>query len=442
MIEILEKTKCCGCGACAQRCPKQCITMTPDTEGFMYPVVESEHCIDCGLCEKVCPFAYPELESLVTDVMAMINKDDAVRRESSSGGVFTLIAEQVLNLGGVVFGARFDANWQVVLDYTESADGLSAFRGSKYVQARTEEAFCQCETFLKQGRKVLFTGSPCQVAGLNHYLRRKYDNLLTCDFVCHGSPSPKVWKMYLDEVVAAGNRAIYDVKFRNKRDGWKRFNFVLSYTDASAAGISLSSFHGDNHYMRAFLQNMILRPSCHDCKAKQGRSGSDITIADFWGIQNHYPEMDDDKGTSLVIINTEKGEKAIDLSNTRYLNANYNIASQYNAGLHPSVKPHPKRDYFFNSLDDCGSVVDLISQCTRPSVCHRLQCSYKQMVKKILKVFRGGIPTDRVLIQYDDVLMDMKPIAFSSASSVIFRDKNRGWKGYCMQIDLLSIALQ
>lgn len=435
MIDITGKQLCCGCGACVQRCPKRCITMNADTEGFLYPVVDRTICIDCGLCEKVCPFIHPEDERHITDVLAVINNDEAVRRESSSGGVFTLISERVLDNGGVVFGARFDKDWQVVLDYTESIDGLAAFRGSKYVQARTDDAFRKCEDFLKQGRDVLFTGSPCQIAGLNHYLRKKYDNLLTCDFVCHGAPSPKVWRMYLDEVVRAGGKAITDVKFRNKRDGLKRFNFILSY-DNGAGRMSLSSFHDNNHYMRAFLHDMILRPSCHSCKAKQGRSGSDMTIADFWGIQNHHQEMDDDKGTSLVIINTEKGRNAIDLSKTRYLKTDYVIASRYNAGLHPSVKPHPKRDRFFCRLDDCYSVVDLISECTKPPFNIRMKMTAKSLIKKVKKLFGGNvIQKYRRSLGWHDEWHDADLRNIYSISNVTFREKTDGWKEYRMKIE-------
>lgn len=233
--------------------------MVEDQEGFLYPKVDEAVCIDCGLCEKVCHELHPYEERQPQNVYAAINKDEKVRMASSSGGLFYLLAEKTISERGVVFGAKFDEEWQVVLDYAETMEDIKPFMGSKYMQARTETAYHDAEVFLKQGRKVLFSGTPCQIAGLHHYLRKTYENLTTVDFVCHGVPSPKVWRRYLNEVVSAVKNT-NDVKFRNKSNGWKKFNFVLSYNEGDEE-ISLCSYHQQNHYMRAFLKNMILRPS-------------------------------------------------------------------------------------------------------------------------------------------------------------------------------------
>lgn len=182
-------------------CPLQCIDLVTDKEGFLYPQVDVTRCIDCGKCEKVCPELVEAGERKATGIYAGVNPDDEVRRASSSGGIFTLLAESVLAENGVVFGARFDKDWNVVHDYTESKEGLGTFRGSKYVQSRNGETFKQAERFLKAGRKVLFSGTPCQIMGLKRYLRREYDNLLTVDFVCHGVPSPLVWRKYVEETL-------------------------------------------------------------------------------------------------------------------------------------------------------------------------------------------------------------------------------------------------
>lgn len=392
MITIKDKQQCSGCGACVQKCPKQCISLHEDNEGFLYPRVDTETCIDCSLCEKVCPVENPYETREPLQVLAAINKNENIRMESSSGGIFTLLAEPIIREGGVVFGARFDDEWQVTLDYTETIEGLAAFRGSKYVQARTGETYKQCEQFLKDGRKVLFTGTPCQIAGLHHYLRKQYDNLTTCDFVCHGVPSPKVWRIYLKEVIDGANKAITDVKFRNKDNGWKKFNFKLSY-DADSKTTTLSSCHRDNLYMRAFLQDMILRPSCHDCKAKQGRSLSDITIADFWGINNTHPEMDDDKGTGLVIVNTERGKAALNFSLVQYKETTFADATPYNKGLKPSVKAHRNREKFFLDLDTQEHLSQWIIDCTKPSFNQRFKHTLafpKCIVKKLIKMAMGG----------------------------------------------------
>lgn len=245
MINIIDKKNCCGCNACVQHCPKSCITMQEDEEGFLYPIVDQEVCIDCGLCEKVCPVLNQGEERKPLQVYAANNTNEEIRMQSSSGGVFTLLAETIIQEGGVVFGARFNDDWEVIHDYTETQEGLATFRGSKYVQSRIGDSYCQAEQFLKKGRKVLFSGTPCQIAGLNLFLRKEYNNLLTVDFICHGVPSPGVWKSYLEELIALqGNRKnsvlshskpiilnsirdISRIEFRNKRLGWKKYSFAL-----------------------------------------------------------------------------------------------------------------------------------------------------------------------------------------------------------------------
>lgn len=334
MINIVNKSFCCGCAACVQICPKKCILLTEDTEGFLYPIVDKNTCIECGLCEKVCPCLCDGVERKPKAVYAVKNPNDDIRQESSSGGVFTLLAEKVINDGGVVFGVRFDEKWEVEFAYSETIDGLSAFRGSKYIQARVGNAFIDAEQFLKAGRKVLFSGTPCQVKGLLQYLRKDYENLLTVDFVCHGVPSPKVWRLYLKEEVERIARQgddgkntvlsskvmpnIKDINFRDKSSGWKKYSFALQLTEALAEGEQNSVLHTnkfyENPFMQAFLSDLILRPSCYMCPAKSGKSGSDITIGDFWGIEHIKPEIDDDKGLSLVMVHNENKISNIVLS--------------------------------------------------------------------------------------------------------------------------------
>ncbi len=198
MIEIKEKYNCCGCSACVQICPKQCISLSADNEGFLYPQVDTAVCINCGLCEKVCPVINQNEPRMPLEVYAAKNTDEEIRLKSSSGGIFTLLAEHIISEGGVVFGARFNENWEVVHDYTETVEGLESFRGSKYVQSIIGENFKKAKFFLDEGRNVLFSGTPCQVAGLKKFLRKEYENLLTVEVVCHGVPSPMVWHDYLD----------------------------------------------------------------------------------------------------------------------------------------------------------------------------------------------------------------------------------------------------
>lgn len=389
MIKITDKHNCCGCEACVQACPKNCISFEEDNEGFCYPRVDESICIECGLCEKVCPILTPFDSRLPQTQFAAINNDEQVRMESSSGGIFTLLAEQIINEGGVVFGARFDEDWQVTIDHTETTDGLAAFRGSKYVQACVGDTYAKCAKFLKAGRKVLYSGTPCQIAGLKHYLRKEYENLLTVDFVCHGVPSPKVWGKYLQEVVGTVN--VQGVSMRDKlQEGWKRFNFVLDYQNEGKM-ISLSSWHQKNDYMNAFLRDMILRPSCYACKAKECRSHSDITIADFWGIQSVCPTMDDDKGTGLLLIHTAKGKENVPFDKMKYEEVTFEEGYRNNPAIYRSAKPWPRRAEFFQQLDNEDAVVDLIRKSLRPTMQMRLKSFIRKIAYIPIRIIRKTI---------------------------------------------------
>lgn len=440
MINITDKHNCCGCGACANRCPKQCITMQEDKEGFLYPQVFISDCIDCGLCEKVCHELHPFEEYFPTKVLAAINKKEEVRLASSSGGIFSLLAEKFIREGGVVFGANFDDNWQVKLGYTEFKDGISKFRGSKYVQARTDTAYSDCERFLKENRFVLFSGTPCQIAGLKHFLRKEYDNLLTVDFVCHGTPSPKVWKRYLDETIDAINRQIQSVRFRDKKDeGWKKFRLALEFENEGDTFI-VSVPNSENAYMRAFLSNLDLRPSCHDCKAKSGRSGSDITLGDFWGVQNYYPEIDDNKGTSLVMIHTPKGEEVLDMGDIDFIESNYEIAIEHNPAIKASVAPHRNREKFFFELEGSSSIQKLVTDKLNPTLSSRfrtLPSRLKVLVYNILKSLLGGVKNNEYSSSHIDAgFIPNNLIKIDNIADINFRYKKDGWRQYKTKITL------
>lgn len=388
MINIKDKHNCCGCEACVQACPKQCISFEEDTEGFRYPKVDESLCVDCGACERTCPVLTPFESRRPQKQFAAINPDETIRKQSSSGGIFTMLAEKVIDEGGIVFGVRFDKNWQAVFDYTETVKGLAAFRGSKYVQARVGIVFRQVRDFLKQGRKVLFTGTPCQVSALRHFLHHEYENLLLVDFICHGVPSPKVWRLYLDEVTKNTVRTINDVQFRNKKQGWKRYNFDMTY-HKDGHSYNISSWHQENYYMRVFLRDVILRPSCYDCKAKGGRSGSDLTIADFWGIGQLNPEMDDDGGTSLVLVNTEKGFTSFNSLQLNSWEAKYEDIQRLNPSVELSVKEHPKRRCFFARLDVANSIISLIASTLHIPMRLRIKLFFQRVLRKVRCILGG-----------------------------------------------------
>lgn len=384
MIEIKDKHNCCGCAACVQKCARQCISLLEDSEGFLYPVIDTEKCIDCGLCETVCPELnrYDKQSPLTT--LAAINIDECVRLESSSGGVFSLLAEQTIKDGGVVFGARFDEKWEVVIDCSDTLEGIVQFRGSKYLQARTEDSFFRCEQFLKKGRRVLYSGTPCQVAGLKHFLGKEYRNLFTVDVVCHGVPSPKVWRKYLDETVGVSN--VKGVSMRDKVEGWQNYHLSISYVDGDKSRI-LSSPYGKNDYMRAFLKDMILRPSCYRCKSRELRSGSDITIGDYWGIDDVCPEMNDDKGICLVLANTENGKSILESDGMKFKETSFEEGYRGNPSICRSPMPWIRRKQFFEYLDSDKSVVRIIRDCLKPTFRMRLNDLYYKIKCKLKSAF-------------------------------------------------------
>lgn len=349
MIVLDSKINCCGCTACSQVCPKHCITMKMDEEGFKYPIVDTDQCVDCGLCEKVCPYlnSYPTPQEKPASY-ACKTKDDNLRAKSSSGGLFTVLATRIIHEGGVVFGAKFDAEWNVVHGYTENEDGLAAFRGSKYVQSDMGNSFSQVKEFLKAGRPVMFTGTPCQVAGLNHFLQKKYDNLFTVDFVCHCVPSPLVWRKYIEELQKNGK--ITGLTFKDKSEGWAKYGIKV----CSSTNILAQGNHGENVYMKAFLSNLIVRPGCTNCPARHYKSGADVTMADCWGFNEYHPELNDDKGMSLALPLTEKGSILFkEVSDTLDVLQIPYIEVQEETNHKPiieSPKNHPYRNRFFQDF--------------------------------------------------------------------------------------------
>ena len=431
MILLQEKSNCCGCEACVQVCPKHCIDFLQDNEGFFYPKVNVEACINCGLCDKVCPILNVYEEHKPQEVLAAVNKNDIVRSESSSGGIFTVLSSDIISSGGAVFGVRFNERWQAVFDYADTIDKVAAFRGSKYLQARIGNSFTQCKTLLDTGRMVLFSGTPCQIAALNHFLRKPYSNLLTVDFICHGVPSPKVWNQYLEEVIDAGKNAISDVKFRNKKNGLASFGLSLGY-DKKNKILSLCSPITKNAFMKAFLTNLILRPSCHFCPAKNGRSHSDITIADFWGIDKIAPEIDDDKGTSLVMIHTEKGAKLWERNDFKWVKTRYEDVLIYNPCVAKSAKPHFNREKFFCGFSNEVNLHKLISDCLRPTI--------KQRLNRIIRLPFSVV--NKLLLHQPNVSVkneNTSDLACHNLSKmkigdVNFRNKLHGWKRYQLVI--------
>mgnify|MGYP005857152257 CR=1 FL=1 len=347
--KIIQKKDCVGCHACANICPFGCISMTIDEEGFWYPKVDYDECIKCGKCINACPTINYDNVKNKPVAYACINKNDSIRFESSSGGMFSLIAEQIIENGGVVFGAGFNENFEVVHSYLESKKQLQKFRGSKYVQSNIGDTYKQAKDFLESGRQVLFTGTPCQISGLKSFLGKYYKNLFCVDVICHGVPSPKVWNKYLKYREERAGSSVQTIAFRRKDEGWKRYSVSFIFKNDTEYH---QTFDNDL-YMRAFLKDVCLRPSCYDCKFKTLNRQSDITLADFWGIQNILPQMDDDKGTSLIFINSMVGQTMFKNIKHKivFKQVDINEAVKYNPAAIKSVKNNPKRKDFLKKIN-------------------------------------------------------------------------------------------
>ena len=326
-----------------------CIIMHEDGEGFLYPTINNSLCIHCGLCENVCPFQHPLDERVPLSSFAAFADNEIIRKNSSSGGIFSSIARYVFDKGGVVFGAMFDENWNVIHGSAENDIELERLIGSKYVQSNLEDCFHKVTDYLQQNRFVLFSGTPCQIAGLNHYLGKEYDRLLTIDVVCHGVPSPRVWRWYLDKVKKISRFTISKISFRNKDKGWRNYSIVFDYFQ-SGINVVDSSTHRDDPYMKAFLSNKTLRPSCYFCQAKSVRSHSDITLADFWNVEKVLDINDDDKGVSLVLVNTLKGDSILhSLDKCTLKSICFEQAIHYNRAWAFSYSMPVERKRFFSS---------------------------------------------------------------------------------------------
>lgn len=340
---------CTGCHACTNICPKKCIFMKYDNEGFLYPIVDYNICIKCKRCVNVCPINN-NIKSYNTPIAyACYNKDENIRLNSSSGGIFSLLAEKMIDRGGVVFGAVFNDNFEVEHKYIETKENIELLRGSKYVQSKIGTSYRQVKDFLESGREVLFSGTPCQIAGLKNYLVKAYSNLLTVDLICHGVPSPYVWQKYIKFRENKAGSEISKITFRNKKMGWKQYSVSFLFKNNT----EYNKIYSNDLYMTAFLKNISLRPSCYNCRFKTLNRQSDITLADFWGVQNIFPEIDDDKGVSLIFINSQSGEKIYSeiLDNIVYKEVDILDAVKYNSAAIKSPLPHINREKFINDIN-------------------------------------------------------------------------------------------
>ncbi len=383
MQKKLAKEKCNGCHSCYNVCPKQAITMVEDEKGFKHPQINKEKCINCNLCVKVCPIIHKlEGNVFLRKAYACINKNETERKKSSSGGIFVLLAKEIIKNNGVVYGACLNNEFKVVHQRITSEKEIEKLMGSKYVQSEIGENFKAVQKDLKKGYQVLFTGTPCQIEGLKAFLRKEYDNLYTQDIICHGVPSPLVWEKYKRYRKEIDHEIPQEISFRNKDEGWHLYNMKFSYKSGAYKQIQKEDL-----FMKAFLKNTILRNSCYNCNVKKINRVSDITLGDYWGIEKFFEQMDDNKGVSAVIIQSQKGMELFDKikENLIFEKTTIDDIVKYNPSLNKSVDCDPNREKFFENMNKI-SFDELVRKYTyKPTIIKRVIRKIKKIIKLIIK---------------------------------------------------------
>ena len=355
ILDKIEINKCNGCTACSSICPNNCIEMKANEDGFLYPIVNKDNCISCNLCDKVCPVNNEIKINDVPNAYAAINKKEEERLQSSSGGIFSLIANYILDKNGYVVGAAYNDKFEVEHIIIDSKEELHKLRGAKYSQSRLGNVFGKIKELLDTDHYVLFSGTPCQTGGLKYYLRKDYEKLVLIDTVCHGVPSPLVWKKYVEYRSKTDNKGEIpiSINLRSKSSGWSRYNYSIEFDYGKKL---YSKVNGQDPYMKAFVGNYCLRESCYDCSFISTQRVSDFTLGDYWGIWNQNPEMDDNKGTSLLLVHSIKGNKILEtISNQlNYIQVDLNESIKENPSIIKSSPINKDRSVFIDTISKEG----------------------------------------------------------------------------------------
>lgn len=355
ILDSLDKIKCCGCSACQQACPKSAIEMIHDQDGFLYPRVNRDCCSNCGLCDKSCPILNSEKakNSEFQNAYAAINQDKTILKKSSSGGVFSAIAQYVLSQNGIVCGAAFNEDNSVSHLIIDKIEDLEKLRGSKYLFSENAGTYSIVRDFLKNGRIVYFTGTGCQVAGLKTFLKKDYDNLITSDILCHGTPSFKMFKAFVNRYENSEHKHILKYFFRDKTIcGWSCTSSALSY-DKNPEHAKYIPFHPIfNAYFNAFISGSVNRESCYQCEFTTERRCGDITLADYWGVEKYHSKMDSLDGVSFILVNNEKGRFIFDKikDNLQFEKTNPDWVAIINHNLREQTPRPPQRDSIYKKL--------------------------------------------------------------------------------------------
>lgn len=399
-LDTANKFDCYGCRACEQICPTNCISMVEDEEGFNYPVKNETLCIHCDLCKKVCPNVNTNEIDNSTDcsfqpkAYLAIHKNEEVLDKSSSGGVFSAIVDSFCTDEFVVFGVKFDKDFNAVHTYTDTVKGTEKYRKSKYIQSDINESYKSAEKFLKDGKKVLFTGTPCQIAGLRLYLRKAYPNLFCADIVCHGVPSQKVFNKYKGYLEKKHKGVITSFSFRHKTNtpsiGWDSRNIIVEVN-----GKTIIENNTQDYYLKGYHKGLFYRRSCYSCKFANPDRVSDITMADFWGVKKLFPNENPHKGVSEVLINTDKGEGILkNMKNSmNLLEIDKNFVIEHTGQLNVPTSLHANRDKFFRFLGtmEFDELVErylkepLLLRFIRNMTSQILSRNTKYLIKKIVR---------------------------------------------------------
>lgn len=387
MIQIVDKKKCCGCGACVSSCPKICIDMKQDIEGFMYPVVDEKSCIQCGRCDKACHIQSDicnKNSKYSCEYYCAFNKQDEIIAASSSGGIFWILVEWIIGHQGVVYGAELKENFYVVHGRGTSLYECEKFRKSKYLQSDTTDIFPIVKEDLQAGSIVLFSGTPCQIAALYHYLGKDYPTLYTCDVVCHGVPSKAIFDKYISELNIQNDTKAVRMEWRDKREGWGPNRVSVQFEN----GKEIITTSAENAYQKGFLTNLYLRSSCYSCQyAKLPRVG-DISLADFWGYDGKLLSDNANKGLSAIIISSDKGKELLkSIENSIVIEAvtkEYLTARSRHAYLPP--EPNPDRSRFLKKSQNCS-----FSALSKKYIYISHSREIYRKISSLLRKCRGGL---------------------------------------------------
>ena len=354
MIEIKDKAKCTGCTACANICPKKAIVMKEDFEGFLYPEIDKNKCVNCGLCDKTCPILSTEKrkEHNTMEAFAVRCKEYEILKTSTSGGFFTPLAEYIINNKGIVFGVGFDKDLNICHKEARIINEIQEFRGSKYVQSFLGNTFIKVKEYLDNDKFVLFSGTPCQVEGLKKFLKKEYNNLVTVDVICHGVPSPKLWRKYLEYQEKKHNSKIVQVSFRSKQYGYHSGTMKLKFENGN-------EYYGSarvDYMLKSFFKEISSRPACYECKFKNRNHISDITIYDCWSIHKLCSQVvDDDLGYTNIIIHSSNGKRIFNKISEKLEIYKVDIDKQIEYDgimVEHSAKPNSNRESYYKELDE------------------------------------------------------------------------------------------